>query len=67
MDKNKATLAIYGIQDRIDSDFPLYVHDHSICLMRNGKVEKMLQLERKTRNKRDNKFFFKRASELYIR
>ena len=57
MDKNKATLAIYGIQDRIDSDFPLYVHDHSICLMRNGKVEKMLQLERKTRNKRDNKLY----------
>lgn len=57
MDKNKATLAIYGIQDRIDSDFPTYVHDHSICLMRNGRVEKMLQLERKTRNKRDNKLY----------
>lgn len=57
MHKDKATLAIYGIQDRIDSDFPVYIHDHSICLMRNGKVEKMLQLERKTRNKRDNKLY----------
>jgi len=57
MNKNKATLAIYGIQDRIDSEYPLYVHDHSICLMRNGRVEKMLQLERKTRVKRDNKLY----------
>jgi len=57
MNKDKATLAIYGIQDRINSPYPLYVHDHSICLMRNGKVEKLLQLERKTRIKRDNKLY----------
>lgn len=57
MNKDKATLAIYGIQDRINSPYPLYVHDHSICLMRNGKVERLLQLERKTRNKRDNKLY----------
>lgn len=57
MNKEKATLAIYGIQDRINSEYPLYVHDHSICLMRNGKVERLLQLERKTRKKRDNKLY----------
>ena len=57
MNKDKATLAIYGIQDRINSPYPLYVHDHSICLMRNGRVEKLLQLERKTRIKRDNKLY----------
>lgn len=57
MDKSKATLAIYGIQDRIDSEYPMYVHDHSICLMRNGKVEKFLQLERLSRRKRDNKLY----------
>ncbi len=57
MDKGKATLAIYGVQDRVNSEHPLYVHDHSLCLMRNGKVEKLLQLERKTRRKRDNKLY----------
>ena len=54
MDKNKPTLAIYGIQDRIDSEWPLYVHDHSLVLYENGSLKKMLQLERKTRLKRDN-------------
>ncbi|MCT4599783.1 MAG: hypothetical protein N4A32_02670 [Marinifilaceae bacterium] len=57
MDKTKATLAIYGIQDRNNSEYPMYVHDHSICLMRNGKVEKFLQLERLSRRKRDNKLY----------
>jgi len=57
MSPPKATLAIYGIQDRNNPEYPLYVHDHSICLMQGGRVEKLLQLERKTRRKRDNKLY----------
>ena len=55
MNKLNPTLAIYGIQDRADSDYPFFVHDHNITLMQNGRVIKYLQLERKTRNKHDNK------------
>jgi carbamoyltransferase len=54
MNRNKPTLAIYGIQDRVDSDWPLYVHDHSMALYENGKLIKFLQLERYSRKKRDN-------------
>ena len=57
MSPSKSTLAIYGIQDRNDSEYPLYVHDHSLCLMKEGKVKNLLQLERKTRRKRDNKLY----------
>ncbi|QZE13746.1 hypothetical protein K4L44_14435 [Halosquirtibacter laminarini] len=49
------TLAIYGIQDCVDSKYPGFIHDHNIALFYQGKVEKMLQLERISRNKRDNK------------
>ncbi|WP_320111089.1 carbamoyltransferase C-terminal domain-containing protein [Draconibacterium orientale] len=54
MNKNKPTLAIYGIQDRFDYEHPLYVHDHNLALMQNGKVEWFLQQERISRRKRDN-------------
>ncbi|WP_297094898.1 carbamoyltransferase C-terminal domain-containing protein [uncultured Draconibacterium sp.] len=54
MDKNKPTLAIYGIQDRFDYEHPFYVHDHNLALMQNGKVEWFLQQERISRRKRDN-------------
>ena len=54
MDKNKATLAIYGIQDRFDYEHPFYVHDHNLAIMQNGKVEYFLQQERISRRKRDN-------------
>lgn len=54
MNGNKPTLAIYGIQDRVDSDWPLYVHDHSMALYEDGKLIKFLQLERYSRKKRDN-------------
>lgn len=57
MDDNKPTLGIYGIQDRIDTEYPGMVHDHAIALMNNGRVEKHLQLERITRRKRDNKLY----------
>jgi carbamoyltransferase len=54
MDKNKPTLAIYGIQDRQNSEYPLYVHDHNLALMQNGNVLNFLQQERISRRKRDN-------------
>jgi carbamoyltransferase len=54
MDKNKATLAIYGIQDRNNYPHPLYVHDHNLAIMKNGKVNAFLQQERISRRKRDN-------------
>jgi len=50
----KKTLAIYGIQDRSDYGFSEYIHDHSITLMNDGKVEKFVELERITRQKFDN-------------
>lgn len=52
---NIPTLAIYGIQDCIDSEYPGFIHDHNMVLFNQGKVEKLVQLERITRNKRDNK------------
>ena len=54
MNKNKPTLAIYGIQDRFDYEHPFYVHDHNLAFMQNGKVECFLQQERISRRKRDN-------------
>jgi len=54
MDAKKATLAIYGIQDRYDYEHPFYVHDHNLAIMRNGRVQYFLQQERISRRKRDN-------------
>ena len=54
MDKSKPTLAIYGIQDRENYEYPFYVHDHNLALMKNGKVLNFLQQERISRMKRDN-------------
>lgn len=51
---SKSTLAIYGIQDRIDTPYPAYVHDHSITFGENGRIIKHLHLERITRKKYDN-------------
>ncbi len=51
----KPTLAIYAIQDRLNSDTPYFVHDHAITLMHEGRVLKHLTFERKSRNKHDNK------------
>ncbi|NQU55184.1 MAG: hypothetical protein HQ522_21915 [Bacteroidetes bacterium] len=56
MDKNKPTLAIYGIQDRDNHTHPFYVHDHNLAIMQNGKVLHFLQQERISRRKRDNTF-----------
>ena len=56
MDKQKPTLAIYGIQDREEYKHPFYVHDHNLALMQNGSVLQFLQQERISRRKRDNTF-----------
>src|SRR5215510_3218488 len=49
------TLALYGIKDRNQLNFPAFVHDHNLCLMQNGKILQYLQLERYTRRKYDNR------------
>ncbi|WP_430816801.1 carbamoyltransferase C-terminal domain-containing protein [Carboxylicivirga sp. RSCT41] len=54
MHTSKPTLAIYGIQDRINSKTPFYVHDHALTLMDKGQVIKHLTLERLSRKKHDN-------------
>jgi carbamoyltransferase len=54
MNKNKPTLAIYGIQDRENYEHPFYVHDHNLAIMQNGKVLNFLQQERISHLKRDN-------------
>ncbi|MCU4157077.1 hypothetical protein J1N10_13900 [Carboxylicivirga sp. A043] len=54
MNASKPTLAIYGIQDRINSNTPFYVHDHALTLMDKGQVIKHLTLERLSRKKHDN-------------
>lgn len=51
----KATLAIYGIKDRSNLQYPAYVHDHNICLMQDGKILQYLQLERFSKRKYDNR------------
>lgn len=54
MNSKRPTLAVYGIQDHGLSDTPLTVHDHSVAFYADGQLVKLLQLERLTRNKRDN-------------
>lgn len=63
MDSSKPTLAIYGIQDRMELDHPGYVHDHNMAFMSGGKVIKLLQLERISRRKRDN-HLYQRITEI---
>lgn len=55
MDPTKATLAIYGIQDRDTYEHPFYVHDHNLAIMKDGQVVNFLQQERISRRKRDNR------------
>lgn len=51
----KPTLAIYGIKDRNNFEYPTNVHDHNLCLMQDGKILQYLQLERFTKRKYDNR------------
>ncbi len=57
MDEGRVTLGVYGIQDRMDTLYPQYVHDHNITIAENGSISKFLQLERLSRIKRDNKLY----------
>ena len=48
------TIGLYGISDIAEAR-PVYVHDHGIALMRDGKVETVVQLERWSGRKHDNR------------
>ena len=52
---SKPTLAIYGIKDRDSGEYPVFVHDHNLCVMQDGKILQYLQLERFSRRKYDNR------------
>ena len=49
------TVGIYGIADTTHGRRPTYTHDHSIALMRDGRVLTVVQLERWTDRKHDNR------------
>lgn len=51
---HKPTLAIYGINDGSEQGRQIQTHDHSICLMSEGRVIRFMQLERYTQVKHDN-------------
>lgn len=49
------TLGLYGIQDAGDFETPCWTHDHNLALMEGGRVLWVLELERYTRLKHDNR------------
>jgi len=49
------TVGLYGIRDTTHGSAPTYTHDHGIAIMREGRVEMVLALERWTRRKHDNR------------
>lgn len=49
------TVGIYGIQDTTHGRRPTYTHDHGVAFMRNGRVISVVQLERWTGRKHDNR------------
>ncbi len=49
------TVGIYGIQDTTHGRRPTYTHDHGVALMRDGRVITVVQLERWTGQKHDNR------------
>lgn len=51
----KPTLAIYGVFDGSVQGRQLETHDHSVCLMSEGRVIRFCQLERFTQVKHDNR------------
>ena len=48
-------IGIYGIQDYNTFEFPGFTHDHSVCVMEDGRITDYLQLERLSRRKYDNR------------
>ena len=49
------TVGIYGIADTTHGTRPTYTHDHSVAIMRDGRVLTVVQLERWTGRKHDNR------------
>ena len=49
------TIGLYGTPDTTAGEWPTYTHDHGIALMRDGRVETVVQLERYTGRKHDNR------------
>ncbi len=49
------TVGLYGIRDTTHGTRPTYTHDHSVALMRDGRVLTVVQLERWTGRKHDNR------------
>ncbi len=54
-DPGLPTLGIYSVPDRGEYKWPGFTHDHSLCLMENGKIVTYLHLERYSRRKYDNR------------
>lgn len=49
------TVGLYGIADESARDRPAVTHDHSLAVMRDGRVLDVTPLERVTRRKHDNR------------
>lgn len=49
------TIGLYGIRDTTHGDGPTFTHDHSLAVMRDGRVVDVVPLERVTRIKHDNR------------
>jgi carbamoyltransferase len=49
------TIGLYGIRDTTHGRRPTYTHDHGVALMRDGRVITVVELERWTGQKHDNR------------
>jgi len=49
------TVGLYGIRDTTHGTAPTYTHDHGLAVMRQGRVETVMALERWTQRKHDNR------------
>lgn len=49
------TVGLYGIADTTNGTQPTYVHDHGLAILRDGRVQTAIQLERATGRKHDNR------------
>lgn len=49
------TIGIYGIRDTTRSPLPMYTHDHGVAVMAEGRVQAVVELERWTGRKHDNR------------
>lgn len=49
------TVGLYGIRDTTHGQHPTYTHDHGVAFMRDGRVERVVELERHTGRRHDNR------------